>query len=121
MALDGTLIQFDRETLAIQYDATLYNEPKTVRQIWPLGYYKFSGMSYCDLAAAIGKPARIDQGRVSVYLGNGNYLTGDLLNGGKTQSIKTETLDVPRPKCRTETRWHDGRWEKLWRKGWVPA
>lgn len=119
MSLIGRLIQYDRETLAVEYESTFTGEPKMIRQIWPIGSYRLTGMSYCTLQDAIGKPATIRDGAVSVYLGNGNHLNGNLVNGGSTQSIKTETLDVPRPKCRVETRWKNGRWEKLLRTGWV--
>jgi hypothetical protein len=78
-------------------------------------------MSAISIEDAIGREATIQDGRVSVYCGNGNYLDGGLVDGGQTKSIKTETIDVPRPKCRVETRWRDGRWEKLLRKGWVAA
>jgi hypothetical protein len=121
MSLTGKLIQFDARTLAVEYQATIYNEPKVIRNVWPLGYYRFRGMSAISIEDAIGREATIQDGRVSVYCGNGNYLDGGLVDGGQTKSIKTETIDVPRPKCRVETRWRDGRWEKLMRKGWVAA
>lgn len=120
MALTGRLIQFDRETLAVEYECTLGSQPKAVRQTWPLGSFQLRGFAM-SLSDAIGRDAVIDQGRVSVYCGNGNSLIGNLVNGGSTESIRTVTLDIPCPKCRTETRWHDGRWEKLLRKGWVPV
>jgi hypothetical protein len=46
-----------------------------------------------------------------------------LLKGGDTLPEFTEREPLPCPKVRkgTETRYCQGRWEKLLRKGWVPA
>lgn len=37
--------------------------------------------------------------------------------------VKTEVVEAPRPKVRrgVELRWHEGRWQKLLKRGWVPA
>jgi hypothetical protein len=41
---------------------------------------------------------------------------------GSAKAIETHTDPVPRPKTTKETRWKDGRWEKLLKtRGWVPA
>lgn len=119
MSLQGTLIQFANGTLAVEYQCAMTNEPKMIRHVWPLGHYRTSGMSYCRIEDAIGKTASVRDGYVSVYLGNGNYLNGTLTEGGSTKSLETSVTDIPAPKCRTETRWRNGRWEKLLRKGWV--
>jgi len=46
-----------------------------------------------------------------------------LVDGGKTQSIETITEDIPCPKVRNgiETRFENGRWEKLLKTGWKLA
>lgn len=56
--LQGKLIQFDARTVAVEYQSTYASEPKAVRQTWPLGYYKFRGMSAASIEDAIGRDGR---------------------------------------------------------------
>jgi hypothetical protein len=81
-----------------------------------------SGYSYCRIDEAIGMPATCTDGRVSCYLGQGNSLAGDLPQGGATKAIILEQTSIAPPKCRVETQWRNGRWEKYTKaKGWRPA
>ncbi len=122
MALQGKIIKVDGGRLAIECLSTDYSKPLQYRHVWAFDAYRFSGMSYCREDDAIGKPASVTDGRVSCYLGNGNYLKATLPQGGSTKAIILEVTDLPAPKCRCETRWHNGRWEKYnARKGWIVA
>jgi len=115
------LVEVDRETLAIEYETSDFNSPNIHRMFWPIGCYQLRGFG-CVLADAIGKPAKpCGSGQFSVYLGNGNHLTATLVNGGSTLPVKTEVFPAPKPKCRVETRWQYGQWEKYTKKGWVAA
>lgn len=58
-----------------------------------------------------------DPGIVIVYRLRGKVRTG----GGSVEAAHVETIPVPPPKVRAgiETRWKDGRWERLLKRGWV--
>lgn len=116
MAIDG-----DPNRLGFVSDTTSWVEPLLIRHTWEIPEVRTRGVSWCDPQQAIGKDATLTYGRVHCYLGNGNYLDTTLPQGGDTQATFVEKMAVSRPKCRTETRWHDGRWEKHMRKGWVAA
>jgi hypothetical protein len=49
----------------------------------------------------------------------GVYLS--LVNGGRTESIKTTSQPAPRPKTRLPLEWDQGRWWKNTKAKWVPA
>jgi hypothetical protein len=117
--LRGTIIDMGSGHYGFEYRTTLYNDPVEVRQVWILDRVWTAGMSWADPKSAFGKPASLHYGVMSCYLGNGNYLSGEIAPD-KPADI-CESLPVPRPKCRIETRWHYGRWEKLLRRGWVAA
>jgi hypothetical protein len=121
MALQGKIIALEHSKFGFEYVTTDYNKPERIRQVWPIASLKSEGMSYCRVDEAIGKPASITDGRVSCYLGNGNWVRGELSNLGQTASLSIEITPIPCPKCRRETRWHNGAWQKLMKKGWVPA
>lgn len=123
MALNGTIIDLGNGTFGFEYRDSDYNKPELMRQVWPIASLQTRGsMSYCRNEEAIGKPATIQDGRVSCYLGNGNYVHGTLPELGATKSIVLEITPAPRPKCRSELRWYAGRWQKYSaRKGWISA
>jgi len=71
---------------------------------------------------AVGKAATCDYGQVSCYFGNGVWLYAQMPDGGSTKAISVEVTDAPRPKAKTEIRWHNGAWQKyLKTRGWVAA
>jgi hypothetical protein len=121
MALHGTFVEIKPDQFGFESTHTLYNEPKRVRQVWALSAVRTSGYSYCRIQDAIGKPATCTDARVNCYLGQGNSVAAVIDGGGSAKAIIHEILPVPRPKCRVETRWYDGQWQKLTRKGWIPA
>src|SRR5262245_25238347 len=120
--LQGTIVSLDGERFGFEYRATLYNEPKATRHVWELERVRTEGYSYCRAEESIGRPATCRDGAVSCYLGNGNYVRGLLVGGASAKASVFEITDVPCPKARgKETRWHNGRWEKLLRTGWAAA
>jgi len=122
MSLHGTIIKLSPDKYGFEAISTHYAEPISIRHVWELERVRTGGYSYCRIDDAIGKPATCTDGRVSCYLGQGNSLTGDMSQGGSTKAITIEQSPIPRPKCRVETRWHNGRWEKYTKaKGWQPA
>lgn len=122
MALQGKIIELTKDSYGFEYIDPHHSKPEFIRQVWPIVALTTRGMSYCRNEEAIGKPASLTDGRVSCYLGQGNYVGGALPELGQTQSIIMETFPAPRPKCRGELRWQSGRWEKYSaRKGWIAA
>jgi hypothetical protein len=118
MSLNGTIIDLGAGQFGIECLSTDYNKPERIRHVWPIVALQTRGMSYCRNEEALGKPATISDGRVSCYLGNGNYVHGALPDLGQTKAIILEVSPMPKPRCRVETRWYGGRWQKLTRKGW---
>lgn len=112
--LNGTIVLLDGVP-HVRCPMTLFAEPVEVVRYWPL-------------PAATG---RVDEGDETFYQGDGYVLVTNsrwggrnyaLPNGGQTEAVKVEEFPVPEPKTRLETRWKDGRWEKLTkRSGWVAA
>lgn len=49
----------------------------------------------------------------------GNYVW--LVNGGRTEPIKTEKTPAPRPRTPLELKWENGRYWKNMKAGWKPA
>lgn len=122
MALQGKIIELATDSYGFEYIDPHYSEPTIIRQVWPIASLATRGMTYCRVQEAIGKPATITDGRVSCYLGQGNYVHGALPELGATKSIILEEFPAPRPKCRSELRWQNGRWQKYSaRKGWIAA
>jgi hypothetical protein len=121
MALQGKIV-VHKFQYHFEYITTLYDKPVRVRTLWPIETLRTSGYSYASAGDAIGRPATVTDGRVHCYLGNGNSATGTLPEGGATKAVVQEESPVERPKCRSELRWRNGRWEKnTARKGWVQA
>ena len=119
MELHGKIIDLGNGKAGFEYIDSDFNHPNALRQVWPIVELRTRGMSYCRIDEAFGKPATITDGRVSCYLGQGNYVEGALPQLGSTKAITQETFPIPCPKCRVETRYYNGQWQKTTRKGWV--
>ena len=126
MSLHGFFVRLPRGAheyceFGFQTVDTDYSEPITRRMIWPLVNVQTRGMSWCDIEQAIGKPAMCRNGDVSCCLGNGNYINGRMPEGGSTKAILNEQEPLPRPKVRAgiETRYRDGKRQKLLKTGWT--
>ncbi len=98
-----------------------YDKPLTRTWIWPLVNPRIEGMCGNSFENAIGRDATCRNGHVSCYLGNGSYFRAEMPDLGSTKALSITEAPVACPKVRgtTETRWHEYRWEKLTRKGWV--
>ena len=129
MVLEGFFVRLPKGAheyaeFGFQTVDTDYSKPITRRMIWPLVNVQTRGFSFCEVETAIGKPASCSyrDGTVSCYLGNGNYVNGQMPQGGSTKAIIMEESPLPCPKVRTgiETRYRDGRWQKLLKtQGWI--
>ena len=123
MALHGNLIVCGK-SYGIEVPSYHLSEPKKTVHVWVLDTWHIVGMVGKTEADAIGKPATLQDGRVSVYLGEGTYLRGELAELGSTKAISVTTTEVPRPKVRKgmELRWHNYMWQKYIKsKGWIEA
>lgn len=123
MALQGKIIELAKDRYGFESISANYNQPTVIRHVWEIATIRTRGMSYCRIEESIGRDASITDGRVSCYLGNGNYVYGELAEFGSTRAILVEETPVPKPRVRkdTETRWYAGQWQKLTRKGWQAA
>jgi len=95
---------------------TFSDEPLAVIAHYPFGRFYLS-----DVEHLIGQPA--------VAMGNGVYachVSGQCLefvlqDGGSTKPIKFEKVQLEKPISNRQIRWHDGKWEKLFKSGWKAA
>jgi len=109
---------------AVRYTDTEWSTPVRVSHWWPVGtVYRDPAQATIPVA-----PEELVGEALSTHVGTGSFYhpgTGwrfGLVDGGKTQPVKTTREEVPAPRVRVETRWRNGRWEKrLKRKGWVWA
>lgn len=125
MALAGKIIKLANGMPAFESISTAWEKPETIRHVWAIESYRFSGYSACGLEDAIGRDATCTNSTVSCYLGDGNYLSGDLLRNNGDQSSKAITVEIlpaQRPEARTELRWYQGAWQKHNKaRGWIAA
>lgn len=121
MPLHGTIIELGKLKFGFDYFDNDWSRPVRYHHVWEIATCRIQGMRAADFYDALGKSATLTDGHISCYLGSGAYFVGELANGGSTKSVLFETHDVPCPKVRKgiETRWHNGRWEKLLRGGWT--
>jgi len=113
-----------------------YNQPRLLAHYWPtiartLDFvrYHFDYDQWSDnagwpalLAMFLVKESRPGEYWVedTRYHGHcGSYL--ELLDGGRTKPVRTDTTPAPKPRCRLAVEWDAGRWWKNSVKGWVPA
>ncbi len=123
MSLKGKIIDLGKGRYGFESVSADHNRPILIRHVWPIGTIRTHGMSYCRIEESIGRDATLTYGRFSCYLGNGNYVSGELPELGSTQALVVEETAAPAPKVRknTFTRWQFGRWEKQTAKGWKAA
>lgn len=118
--LKGKIVSRDGR-LFVLYETALENEP-TIKFIW------------WAIESTAGNPyhcSRPLEGDTVTYRGNGqwsahnsdNQSTGSVYTGaGDSEAAHVEYVSAPAPKTRgKEARWYQGRWEKLLKRGWVPA
>jgi hypothetical protein len=112
-------------TLCVCYALVHDSEPKITVLHWPIVEGSRQHFLECYPELDTDTPLHdIGNGAYQFYRGNGSSPIARLKDGGQTQSIKTDTIDIPCPKVRAgiETRWYRGAWQKyLKSKGWVFA
>ena len=100
----------------------MYNEPKMSICHWPIGRTSQRiNLAYYEGNKVIARHKY--SGFYALKIAPYQHIDLYLVDGGKTQSIETVTEDIPCPKVRKgiETRWENGRWEKLLKSSWKPA
>lgn len=111
----------DRKAYAVHCYTEL-NEPIRRKMFFRIGI-PASELQEATIAELQGKEVACDTqyATASVYLGHGRYWKCEG-PAGSTPCDFIETENVPAPKCKVETRWHNGRWDKyLKSRGWVIA
>ena len=123
--LRGTMVRLDGK-LVIRYETTNWSEATRSIFFWPLSDDRSTGAAFRLEGHAV--VSLDDHGGWGVAPEDPDFwqlknARAVMLNGGKTEAVKVERVEVPCPKVRAgiKTRWHEGRWEKLMKKGWVLA
>ena len=105
----------------IQDSFPLYDKPEKVILHWPIGsVYPPIGIDSYEGHEVTKNSSYGYSIRAAAYQYSDIYL---IIDQGRTKSIHTIVEPIPCPKVRKgiETRWYNGRWEKLLKSGWVPA
>jgi hypothetical protein len=109
--------------LFVLYETTLDSEPKIFYRWWRVqrttaDHYGYARPSDGDSVRYAGS-GHWHATEKATGRGCGSVYTGD----GSTQAEHVEEVSAPAPKVRrgVEVRWASGRWEKLLKRGWVPA
>ena len=106
--------------LCMRSESTLSSEPTTI-----VSFYPIVPASRADVETLFDRTVRYRYLEDGDFMGvdlHGKALTVHLKDGGATLPLHTDQMPVRPPRCRVQTRWHIGRWEKyLTREGWVLA
>lgn len=127
----GTVIR-DGNKLFVRYVTTLDSEPIEVSRDWPIDLqlswaaHRLVGL---PVVSEGGGGFRLDWGAALEKLGDtieyhqAQEAFAVLPQRGHTQAVNCKERPLPCPKVRKGigVRYQCGRWEKLLRKGWVPA
>lgn len=119
--LEGT-IEEREGALFVRYETTFEFEP--IRRVMLWRVIRTDGNPYHAARPKRGDIARSQgMGVWRTFNAVTNDWTGSVTIDGAAEAEYVEDVEVPAPKVRkgVELRWHRGRWEKLLRKGWVPA
>jgi len=121
----GKMVRLDGK-LVIRYEAVLWSEPTRQILYWPLsedrstgGAFRLEGHLLVTLDDHGGWGVAPED-RDFWVLKNARAV---MLNGGKTEAVRVEREPISCPKVRAgvKTRWYEGEWQKLTKKGWVRA
>lgn len=120
MAMEGTLKNRNGK-LYVLYTYDEYSEP--YRQFIWYRVLESRGSGYGDRPEAGDVATSSRGGEWQTHDPSTHRATGSVSTGtGSTQAETVERVSVSPPTAGgKELRWHDGRWEKLLAKGWVPA
>ena len=113
MSLQNCFLGYRDGFICVFHMSTSLSEPKERTTFWPILGGKVS--AYESLSWPIGEVAT-DLGGGEFRLPGGRTVMLD--EGGNTAPIAISERDVDPPKTPLETRWHNGRWERLTKKGW---
>ena len=111
----------------IQESFPMSDKPEMIIYHWPIG---ITDDSYHRVALNLSsyEESEVMKGSCSYEYrlrtaGTHEYIYLYLKDQGKTKSIHTIVEAIPCPKVRKgiETRWYNGRWEKLLKTGWKSA
>lgn len=123
----------EKDRLFVRYEMTCWSEPTLAIGYWPIDQsisraaFRLEGFQVED---------RNYSGRFSLAIGPALDRLGNtieyhqlkdcvavLVNGAKTEAERIERQPIPCPKVRrgVETRYHEGTWQKLLKRGWVSA
>lgn len=130
--LKGTFIEIEPGKYGFENISQSMNKPEQIRLVWPVTDVSNArnSMRWVGVDDALNKEATLAQGMVSVYCGQGAYITGYLEGGAEAKAAVVEVTEVPRPKVRNhvEVRWHHDGYHGFWQKylkstgkGWVRA
>ena len=98
---------------------TLSSEPVTLTYYWP-----FFRVAYKDVKDLEGMEAhRLAPGIYSAWYPSGISRHFALQDGMETKPLDVVRVAVPCPKVRKgiPVRWESSHWQKLLKRGWVPA
>jgi hypothetical protein len=118
VSMQGTIMVESERAIYVRYESTRYSEPVRDTMFWRVVSVERSPL-------AMGDQGWPKQGDAVRYSSGGSWngpkytvRTGD----GCTKAERHDVETVPCPPTRgKQSRWHEGRWEKLMAKGWVTA
>jgi hypothetical protein len=111
--------------LCITSEMSGYSEPELITSHWPTtvkarDFYSFFDCTEADLATFSVRESMPGEYHVQpAKHWNFKLPLISLVNGGRTQAIKTDIRPYDPPKTRCRVEWDSGSWRKLTRKGWV--
>lgn len=101
-----------------------YDKPELIVYYWPTRFGKhdlldWTGKGYLPASEILVQKYR---GSYDLKFPNCGFWTDSGIRGN-TKAVRVEREPLPCPKVRKgiETRYRDGRWQKLLKKGWVTA
>ena len=99
----------------VKYTTSLYDEPKLVHLYWPIGT---SEVPIENIIGKKGEDIQERNGTFNVRITKWNWKKIFLKDGMKTESIFRGEESYTPPKTKLEVRYHNGRWQKLYKSGW---
>lgn len=120
MGLKGTLEEKDGR-LCIRYESRDDMEPTLRIMYWPVIRYTGNGYGYLPKAGDCVEDVREGTWIASDCVSK--KVTGTVFMDSKAQAIHYTKEQIACPKVRNgvETRYRDGAWQKLLKRGWVRA
>jgi hypothetical protein len=125
VTLRGDVVRRDDGKLYVRYETTLYHEPTRQVLYWAVLVDRSCGSDALDGEPVVSHLDLVYGTRWQVAPDSDRFWRiKDLwvtTAKGDAAYVERSTVDKPKVRAGVETRWNDGRWEKLLRKGWVAA